>query len=201
MDSSASSGIDHATDSVDHNRQDKDCGGRGVDVGVAVAVQALTHQIAQQGAQDAEEHAQQSARRAPGGNAGHGGQPGGQENVMGRGRGEAGLGEDQRDSRKAEAHDREDAERGGKLILVQERGDEAHHNADAAAQYHVIDEALPGGKPLALSGAGVLAGQAGLAEGQTGDNRQNEDGDAGQVGGGGAGAADDEGFLSLQCFR
>lgn len=71
-----------------------------------------------------------------------------------------GLGEDQRDRRKAEAHDREDAERGGKLILVQERGDEAHHNADAAAQYHVIDEALPGGKPLALSGAGVLAGQA-----------------------------------------
>ena len=94
-------------------------------------------------------------------------------------------------SRKAEAHDREDAERGGKLILVQECGDEAHHNADAAAQYHVIDEALPGGEPLALSGAGVLAGQAGLAEGQTGDNRQNEDGDAGQVGGGGAGAADD----------
>lgn len=76
--------------------------------------------------------------------------------MVSRGRGEAGLGEDQRDRRKAEAHDREDAERGGKLILVQERGDEAHHNADAAAQYHVIDEALPGGKPLALSGAGVL---------------------------------------------
>lgn len=79
--------------------------------------------------------------------------------MVSRGRGEAGLGEDQRDGRKAEAHDREDAERGGKLILVQECGDEAHHNADAAAQYHVIDEALPGGEPLALSGAGVLAGQ------------------------------------------
>ena len=183
MDSSASSGIDHAADSVDHNRQDKDRGSRRIDVGVAVAVQALAHQIAQQGAQDAEEHAQQSACRAPGGDAGHSGQPRGQENVVGRGRRKAGLGEDQCDSCKAEAHDREDTERGGELILVQERGDEAHNNADAAAQYHVIDEALTGGEPLALSGAGVLAGQAGLAEGQTGDNRQNEDGDAGQVGG------------------
>ena len=100
MDSSVGSGIDHAADSVDHNRQDKDRGSRGVDVGVAVAVQALAHQVAQQGAQDAEEHAQQSARRAPGGDAGHGSQPGGQENVVSRGRGEAGLGEDQRDRRK-----------------------------------------------------------------------------------------------------
>ena len=60
MDSSVGSGIDHAADSVDHNRQDKDRGSRGVDVGVAVAVQALAHQVAQQGAQDAEEHAQQT---------------------------------------------------------------------------------------------------------------------------------------------
>lgn len=107
-----------------------------------------------------------------------GSQPGGQENVVSRGRGEAGLGEDQRDGRKAEAHDREDAERGGKLILVQECGDEAHHNADAAAQYHVIDEALPGGEPLALSGAGVLAGQAVLPKARRVTTAQNEDGDA-----------------------
>lgn len=147
---------------------------------VAVAVEGVAEEVAHDGAGHAEHHAQHAAPGAESGDAGDSAQSGGQEDVVGTGDAGAHDGEGQGDSGEAEADDGEGAQGHGAAEVIDHDRAEADHDADAQAHHGLlrhVGDVLPG------AGAGVLAGEAGLAEDQAGGDAQDNHGDSGQIGG------------------